>query len=153
MVPSPATTPVSNYFRSVHHRWNPRVPMCSSCQELCPGAFDSSIRPTVRPQSVDLSSALAMVSYAMSLSSIVAYGVLRFCFPHVALSLSPSLSLTDNGVLLRSSPPRRRLALPWPPSPFPSMVERKEMEQEEEGDFANRPLNNFKTMRINMFPI
>jgi hypothetical protein len=33
------------------------------------------------------------------------------------------------------------------------MVERKEMEQEEEGDFANRPLNNFKTMRINMFPI
>jgi hypothetical protein len=30
---------------------NPRVPLRSSHEELCPGVFDSSIRTTVRPQS------------------------------------------------------------------------------------------------------
>jgi hypothetical protein len=49
-----STTPTTNHFRPVHRRWNPRVPPRSSRRELRPGAFNFSIRLTVRLQSANL---------------------------------------------------------------------------------------------------
>jgi hypothetical protein len=74
-VPTPMA---SNYFRSVRRRWNPRVPLCSSHRELRPDAFDSSIRPTVRTQSVFFSLAATRFFSPVSPSSIV--GPFRSCF-------------------------------------------------------------------------
>jgi hypothetical protein len=81
------TTPTSNYFKSVHHRRNPRVPLRSSRREIRPDAFDSSTRPTVRPQSVFFSSTPVRLSFPVNPSSIVVHRVLHFLFPpHIPLS-------------------------------------------------------------------
>jgi hypothetical protein len=142
MVPTPA----SNYFRSMHRRWNQRVPLHSSRRELCPGAFDSSIQPTVHPQSMNLSLAPVKVSSPVSLSSIVAHEVLRFCFSHATplyslfpLSLSlwrwrpltPTPARSPLPLAAAGFPARRAVPCACPAGPLPplpSMVERKEME-------------------------
>jgi hypothetical protein len=51
-VSTTATTPTSNYFESVQRWRNPRVPLCSSCLDLRPSAFHSSIRPSIHRQSM-----------------------------------------------------------------------------------------------------
>jgi hypothetical protein len=123
-------TLTSNYFRSVRRRRNLRVPLHSSRRELCPGAFVSSIRLTVRPQSVNLSSSPARVSSPVSLSYIVAHGVLRFCSSHAApLSFLLPLYLSSAVAPHLPLPPHSPLPAPRRPAgplplPFPSMVER-----------------------------
>jgi hypothetical protein len=49
VIPTPATTPASNYFRYMCRRRNPTVPLHLSRRELRSGVFDLSIRPTVIP--------------------------------------------------------------------------------------------------------
>jgi hypothetical protein len=101
VVPTPATTPVSNYFRSVLHRRKPRVSLRSSHRGLSPGAFDSSIRSTVHPQSMNLYSTPARVVFSGEPPFLYRWFLHFLCFPVRAGPLSPSPHL-----------PRR-----WHPSP------------------------------------
>jgi hypothetical protein len=88
MVPTPTTTQASNYFWSVRRHRNPRVPLRSSRRELHPGAFDSSIRPTVRPESVNLCPAPARVLFSGEPSTNVVHRNFSFLSP----PRSPSVS-------------------------------------------------------------
>jgi hypothetical protein len=154
VVPTPATTPTSKYFRSVRCRRNPRVPLHSSRRELRPGAFDSSIRLTVHPQSTILCSAPARVVFSGEpppLLYLVFLSFLRFPSVH-GLPLPP---LPSPGGDAPPSPvscparlpsPPRQLPAPrpvglalyaTPPLPLPpSMVEWKEEEEEQDGSFV-----------------
>jgi hypothetical protein len=100
------TTPASNYFQFMHHQRNPRVLLCSPRRELRFGAFDSSIGPTVRPQSTFFSTPVR-VSSPVSPSSIVAHGVFRFCFPQH----NPLSSLLPPAAPLPHAPPPARPAV------------------------------------------
>jgi nitroreductase len=62
-VPTPATTPASNYSQFVHRLWNPRVPLRSSCRGLHRSAFGLSIGSPNLRQSMDFSSAPARVFF------------------------------------------------------------------------------------------
>jgi hypothetical protein len=62
----------------MHRRRNPRVPLCSSRQQLCLGAFDSSIRPMVRPQSTNLCSAPANFVFSGEPPPLLHLGFLCF---------------------------------------------------------------------------
>jgi hypothetical protein len=163
-VPTPTITPASNYFRSVRRRQNPRVPLCSSCRELRPSAFDSSIRPTFCPQSANLCLTLANCVFSNEPPPLLNIGFLRFfVFPFVHGPFLPSLSPLAAAPHPRRSPPPRGGPQPPPAvarapcharaagsagsalpharnpllSPTPPWVERKEKEEEEEdGDFA-----------------
>jgi hypothetical protein len=111
VVPTPATTPTSKYFRSVRCRRNPRVPLHSSRRELRPGAFDSSIRLTVHPQSTILCSAPARVVFSGEpppLLYLVFLSFLRFPSVH-GLPLPPLPSPDGVG---RARPPRPPRAPP-----------------------------------------
>jgi hypothetical protein len=103
----------------VRRRRNPRVPLRSSRRKLCPSAFDSSIRPTVHPQSTILCSAPARVVFSSESPALLYLGFLRFsvfpsmqCLPLSSLTFpggrhpSPSISLWR-----RPPPPR------WRPRP------------------------------------
>jgi hypothetical protein len=113
-VPTPTITPASNYFRSVRRRQNPRVPLCSSCRELRPSAFDSSIRPTFCPQSANLCLTLANCVFSNEPPPLLNIGFLRFfVFPFVHGPFLPSLSpLAAAPLPLRSPPPG---GAPFPP--------------------------------------
>jgi hypothetical protein len=150
LVPTRATTPVSNYFRSVRRRWNPRVPLRLSRREIHPDAFDSSIRSTVHPQSTILCSALARVVFSGEPPPLLYLGFLRVLrFPIHARPPSPSSSLP-----WRATPPlpcfptaaaagpagspTRALANRCPlPSSSPSHVERKEKRAGRRWQFCN----------------
>jgi hypothetical protein len=136
-----------------------RVPLRSSRRELRPGAFDSSIQPMVRPQSVNLCSALANFIFPNEPPPLLHLGFFRFPVSAgpsspFALSVVP-LPLCFPLARRRSLPRGRRPRPPPPPTPLrarlarpplraaallsppPPMVERKEKEHEEEdGDFA-----------------
>jgi hypothetical protein len=76
----------------VHHWRNPRVPLRSSCRELRPDAFNSSIRPLVHHRSTIFFSAPANFVFSSELYSLFSKSFLCFS-PHVAtqpISLSPS---------------------------------------------------------------
>jgi hypothetical protein len=146
VVLTPTTTPASNYFQSMRRRRNPRVPLCSSRRELRPGAFDSSIRSIVHPQSKILCSATARVVFSGEPSPLLYLWflhVLRFSsvqglpLPHL---LSPGGDTPPSLV----PPPRGggRTGRPaWPQrSPLPSsppMVERKEKRGGRRWKFCN----------------
>jgi hypothetical protein len=63
-VPTPVTTLVSNYFKSMRRCRNQRVPLRSYHRELHPGAFNSSIRPLVRCQSTVFLSASVNLDFS-----------------------------------------------------------------------------------------
>jgi hypothetical protein len=108
VVPTPATTPVSNYFR----KWNPRVPLRSSCQELRPSVFDSSIQPMVHLQSTILCSAPARVFSGES-PPLLYLGFLRFSiFPSMQGIPLPPLTFPGG-----SAPPPQGVRRPAPPPP------------------------------------
>jgi hypothetical protein len=92
----------------VSRRRNPRVPLRSSHREIRLEAFDSSIRPTVHPQSVNLFLTLARVLFSSEPSTIVVHR--NFLF--LSLPRSPSLSSPYPLFPWRRRPPP-------PPSPFP----------------------------------
>ena len=121
-VPTPATTPASNYSQSVHRLRNPRVPLRSSRRGLRRSAFGSSIGSPNLRQSTDFSSAPARVFFPGEKPPLLHLGFLRFfVFPSVqSLSHSP-LTFPGGGAPPPSvSPPRRRPFLPprrrrrWP---------------------------------------
>jgi hypothetical protein len=62
-VPTPVTTPTSNYSQSIHRLWNLRVPLHSSRWGLRRGASGSSIGPPNLHQSKDFPSALVRVLF------------------------------------------------------------------------------------------
>jgi hypothetical protein len=149
VVRTPATTPASNYFRSMNRRWNTRVPLHSSRLGLRPGAFYSSIRPTVHPQSTILCSAPARVVFSSEPPPLLYLGFLRVLhFPVRAGPASPSSSLPRWRHLPLPHPqcgplPQRRPVRPARPlrSPLPSssppMVENKEKRGGRRWQFCN----------------
>jgi hypothetical protein len=111
-VPTLATTPTSNYFRSVRRRRNLRVPLHSSRRELCPGGFDSSIRPTVHPQSMVLCLAPKRVVFSHEPPPLLYLGFLRVLrFP---VRVGPPSPYPGGGGPPPSISPRRG------PLPFPA---------------------------------
>jgi hypothetical protein len=173
---TPTTTPTSNYFRSVRHLWNPRVPLRSSHRELRPGAFDSSIQPPVRRQSTDFFSAPANFVFSGQPPPLLELCSSFFSSPARGLSSpSPSLfplaaappppSVLPSSVTLPPGGRRRsRLArgdgrpdpppcarIPLPLLPFHG--ERKEKEGGRRWRFCEIPLGNFKTVRRNFVSI
>jgi hypothetical protein len=131
VVPTPAKTPASSYFRSVCRRRNPRVPLRSSRRELRPGAFNSSIRPTVHPQSTNLCSTPVRVVFSVEPPPLLYLGFLCFPvhtgppspFPHLPGGGAPSPQLPPGAAPLPSlrrrparHPPLRSLLLS-PPLP------------------------------------
>jgi hypothetical protein len=138
------TTLASNYFRSMRRRRNPRVRLHLPCQDLRPGAFNSSIRPTVLHQSANLFSAPTRVSSPVSLSSIVVHGVLCFCFPRAA-PLSLSSTAAELSCARRARPAGSRPTsspCAWPPSlpspPSLPWLRGRRCREEEEGDFVKK---------------
>jgi hypothetical protein len=119
-VPTPETTPASNYFQSVRRCRNPRVSLHLSRRELRLVAFDSSIRPSVRHQSMIFFSAPANSVFSCEPPSIVVHKVSPFFVPIRATPFSPlSLSLHGGGAPSPSFPAPR--AAP-PPTTAPSPV-------------------------------
>jgi hypothetical protein len=109
-------TPVSNYFKSVRRRRNPRVPLHSSCRGLRLNASGLSIRSTNLHPSMDFSSTLARVFFPGEQPPL-----LSLCSSFSSSPCSPSLSPPGDGA---PSPARRRPSLPrgrqrqtWQPSP------------------------------------
>jgi hypothetical protein len=92
--------------------------MHSTHRELCPGAFDSSIRPPVHPQSVMMSSAPAKSSSPVSPSTIAVHEAFYSSFsrPCMASLSLPSPSPVVVPLPLRF-PPRRRCPRPRTPRP------------------------------------
>jgi hypothetical protein len=90
-VPTPATTPASNYSQSVHRLPNPRVPLRSSRRGFHRSAFGSSIGSPNLRQSTDFASAPARVFFPGEKPPLLHLGFLRFfVFPSVqSLSHSP----------------------------------------------------------------
>jgi hypothetical protein len=103
VVPTPATTSVSNYFRSMRRRQNPRVPLRSPRRELRPGVFNLSIRPTVHPQSMNLCSVLVRVVFSDEPPLLLYLGFL--CFLVCAGPPSPSPHLPRVTPLPLNFPP------------------------------------------------
>jgi hypothetical protein len=101
---TPTTTPTSNYFRSVRHLWNPRVPLRSSHRELRPRAFDSSIQPPVHRQSTDFFSAPANFVFSGESPPLLELCSSFFFFPRA-------------GALFPPHP----LSLPWRRHPLPPL--------------------------------
>jgi hypothetical protein len=105
-------TPANNYFRSVRRWRNPRVPLCSSHQELRPGVFDLSIRPLVHRQSTDFFSAPAKFVFSSEQTPL-------FISPFFVFSTArsqPSLSLPSpySPPWPSPFPPRPATVTPWP---------------------------------------
>jgi hypothetical protein len=96
----------------MRHRRNLRVLLRSSHRELRPGAFDSLIRPMVRPQSMKLSSTPARSSSEMSRPPLLHLWFLCFFVSH---SHSASFSLPSTSSTVAPSP---RVFLPTR-SPLP----------------------------------
>jgi hypothetical protein len=86
-------TRARNYFRSMRRRQNLRVPLRSSRRELCPGAIDSPIWSTIRPQSTNLCSAPARVVFSYEAPPLLYLGFL--CFPIRVWPPSPSPHLSQ----------------------------------------------------------
>jgi hypothetical protein len=123
MVPTPA----SNYFQTVHSWWNPRVSRRSSHWEFRLGAFDSSIRPLVRRQSMDFSLTSTRVIFSGKLSHCCPMKV--FHFPYVRSPISspperplPPCSHTRGGAAAAGRPARRHPLRPWPTTPLPRVI-------------------------------
>jgi hypothetical protein len=96
-VPTPVTTPASNYFQSVHRRRNPRVSLHSSCRGLRLSASDSSIGPLNHHQSMDFSSTPARVFFPGEFLHRYPWWILVFfsiSTPQqpLSLSLTPAVS-------------------------------------------------------------
>jgi hypothetical protein len=143
VVPTPAITPVSNYFRSVRRQWNPRVPLRLPCQELRPGVFDSSIQPMVHLQSTILCSAPARVVFSGEPPPLLYLGFLRFSIFPSMQGPSPSPAATPLPLWLTAArPPHARgpppaapvrpadrlgPAVQPPPLPSPSHGSRRKM--------------------------
>jgi hypothetical protein len=137
VVPTPATTPASNYSQSVHRLPNPRVPLRSSRRRLCRSAFGSSIGSPNLRQSTDFLSAPARVFFPGEKPPLLCLGFLRFFvfpsvqgLPHSLLTFpgggAPPPS--DSPPMAPLSPPggggdggRRRLPCPAPALP-PSLA-------------------------------
>jgi hypothetical protein len=121
-VPTPATTPASNYSQSVYRLRNPRVPLRSSRRGLRRSAFGLSIGSPNLRQSTDLASAPARVFFPGEKPPLLHLGFLRlFVFPSVqSISRSPLTFPGGGGPSPSVSPPRRRLFSPprrrrrWP---------------------------------------
>jgi hypothetical protein len=93
-VPTPATTPASNYSQSMHRLRNLRVPLRLSRRLLHWGAFGSSMGPPNLRQSTDFSSAPARVFFLGEKPPLLYLGflrVLRFPVRAGSPSLSPHL--------------------------------------------------------------
>jgi hypothetical protein len=106
-------TPASNYFRSVHRRWNSRVPLLLSHRGLRPGAFDSSIRSTVHPQSSILCSATARVVFSGEAPPLLYLGF--FSCSSFSRLCRASLSLLFSPPTIAPPPPCPPSAAPLPP--------------------------------------
>jgi hypothetical protein len=106
-VPTPTTTPASNYSQSVHRLPNPRVPLRLSRRGLRHSVFGSSVGSSNLRQLTDFLSAPARVFFTGEKPPLLCLGIL--CFPVRAgpPSLSPHLPRR-----WRPSPP---FPLPWHP--------------------------------------
>jgi hypothetical protein len=97
-VPTPATTPASNYSQSVHRLRNPRVPLRSSRRRLRRSAFGSSIGSPNLRQSTDFFSAPARVFFPGEKPPLLCLGFLRFfVFPSVQSISHSSLTFPGGG--------------------------------------------------------
>jgi hypothetical protein len=100
-VPTPATTPASNYSQSVHRLPNPRVPLRSSRRGLRRSAFGSSIGSPNLRQSTDFLSAPARVFFPGEKPPLLHLGFLRFfVFPSVQSISHSSLTFPGGGAPL-----------------------------------------------------
>jgi hypothetical protein len=106
-VPTPATTPASNYSQSVHCLPNPRIPLRSSRRGLRRSAFGSSIGSPNLRQSTDFSSAPARVFFPGEKPPLLCLGFLRFfVFPSMQDLPHSLLIFPDGGAPpLSVSPP------------------------------------------------
>jgi hypothetical protein len=154
---------------------NPRVLLCSSRRELRVGAFDSSKGSTVRLNR-RICPRLRRVFFSDETLLHCCHGVRRVCIHRVAplplpLCHSPAAMLYPvSSTLPPRRPSRRRRPSPAParlcpgeggsppcgaarPDPFPSLLWLRGIRwrEEEEDCFANRPLDDFKTVRKKLF--
>jgi hypothetical protein len=108
-VPTTATTPASNYSKSVHRPRNPRVLLRSPRRGLHCSASDLSIGPSNLCQSIISTSALAKVFFPGEKPPLLYLGFL--CFPVRAGPSSPSPHLLRwQHPPSARPPPRRRSA-------------------------------------------
>jgi hypothetical protein len=107
-VPTPATTPTSNYSQSVHRLRNLRVPMRSSRRGLRLVVSDLLIRPPNLCQSTISSSAPARVFFPSEKPPLLYLG-----FPHFPVRAGPLLTFPDGDA---PSP-----CIPWR-GPLPSQA-------------------------------
>jgi hypothetical protein len=118
-VPTPTTTPASNYSQSVHRLWNPRIPLRSYRRGLRLGAFDSLIRLVVRRQSVFSFSSLASTFFSDEVHHCFSLFPLHFRRLYYILSPQPhpphgplplAVQLVPHGGSAPASPPRAAAA-------------------------------------------
>jgi hypothetical protein len=123
-VPTPSTTPVSNYFQSMRRWQNPRVPLHSSRRELRPDAFDSSIRLLIRRQSTIFFLTPANFVFSRELAPLFSEPFLHFSpcvaaqFPSLFRTLSPHVPPPPHC----APPTAEATAMTRPPSPLASAV-------------------------------
>jgi hypothetical protein len=116
-VPTPTTTPTSNYSQSVHRLRNPRVPLRSSHRGLRRSASGSSIGPLNLRQSMISSTAPARVFFPGEFLYCHPWWILlffSFSTPQqpISLSLTPGTSARPLPLLPCAAPPLRGRR-PW----------------------------------------
>jgi hypothetical protein len=112
-VPTPATTPTSNYSQSVHRLQNPRVALRSSRRGLCLDMSCSSIRPPNLRQSTISSSAPAKLYFPVRNLHCCTYGFFVSPFSRRCKASLSLPSLPPAAAPLRAPfPPPARAPLP-----------------------------------------